>query len=54
MGGHKITDQQGIHFLTFTTVGWVDVFTRKAYRDIIIDSLKYCIEEKGLVLPRWP
>lgn len=50
MGGYKITDQQGIHFLTFTTVGWVDVFTRKAYKDIVIDSLKYCIEEKGLVL----
>src|SRR5215203_5105062 len=26
------------------------VFTRKEYKDILIDSIKYCQEEKGLVL----
>ncbi|MBN1187182.1 MAG: hypothetical protein JXB49_33195 [Bacteroidales bacterium] len=25
----------------------IDIFTRKVYRDIIIDSLKYCQKEKG-------
>lgn len=30
------------YFLTFTVVGWIDVFTRKNYCDIIIDSLEYC------------
>ncbi|MEZ4983563.1 MAG: transposase [Saprospiraceae bacterium] len=50
MGGHKITSQQGLHFLTFTVVGWVDVFTHRAYRDIVIDSLKYCVAEKELNL----
>jgi len=29
-------------------VDWVDVFTRKLYRDIVIDSLNYCIREKQL------
>ncbi|MCP4177065.1 MAG: transposase, partial [bacterium] len=29
-------------------VFWIDVFTRKRYRDYIIDSLKYCQDEKGL------
>ena len=37
-------------FLTFATVGWVDVFTRKIYKDILIDSLAYCQKEKGLEL----
>ncbi len=27
---------------------WADIFTRKIYRDIVINSLKYCQENKGL------
>ncbi len=50
MHGHKIINQNGLHFLTPTVVGWVDVFTRRKYKDIIIDSLKYCMENKGLVI----
>lgn len=50
MGGHKIHDQKGLYFLTFTIVGWVDVFSRKAYKDIIIENLKFCIQEKELIL----
>lgn len=29
-------------------VFWIDIFTRKVYKDIIIDSLKYCQLEKNL------
>ena len=36
--------------MTFTVVGWIDVFSRQAYRDIVIDSLKYCQQHKGLHL----
>jgi len=36
------------YFVTLTTVGWIDVFTRKDYAEIIIESLKYCQKEKGL------
>ena len=46
--GYKITDKDGIYFLTFQIVGWVDIFTRKSYKDIVIDSLKYCQEYKSL------
>ena len=38
------------YFLTLTVVNWIDVFTRKNHRDAVIDSLKYCQKEKGLVL----
>lgn len=50
MGGYKIINQDAAHFITCTVVGWVDVFSRKAYKDIIIESFKYCIEHKGLQL----
>ena len=47
---YRITDDTLPHFLTLTLVEWVDLFTREKYRQIIIESLKYCIAEKGLVL----
>lgn len=53
IGGYKIRDQHAIHFITFAVVEWVDVFTRKAYRDILIDSLRHCQQQKGLVLYAW-
>ena len=28
-GGYKITDQFAMYYLTFTLVGWVDLFTRR-------------------------
>ncbi|MEM8523067.1 MAG: transposase [Bacteroidota bacterium] len=50
MHGHKITNQNNLHFLTLTTVGWIDVFTRSEYRDIVIDSFCFCQHKKGLKL----
>ena len=46
--GYKISEDEGLYYLTFQVVGWVDIFSRKAYRDVAIDSLKYCQENKGL------
>ena len=50
MHGHKIINQNATHYLTFTVVGWIDVFTRDDYRKIIIDSLIFCQKEKGLCI----
>ncbi len=52
-GGYTITDQGAMYFVSFAVVGWVDVFTRKEYRDVVIESLKFCQEKKGLVLYGW-
>jgi len=35
------------------TPQWIDVFTRKIYRDIVLDSLKHCQSEKGLLIHCW-
>jgi putative transposase len=45
---YKIRDQNKPHFISFATVNWIDVFTRRVYKDVIIESLKYCIAHKGL------
>ncbi len=49
-GGYIISDQYETHFLTLTIVGWVDLFSRKECRDIIIESFKYCQVNKGLII----
>src|ERR1700722_3416266 len=41
------------YFLTLTVVDWVDIFTRPVYKNIITDSLGYCIRDKGLQLNAW-
>jgi REP element-mobilizing transposase RayT len=47
---YKISEQDAAYFLTFQIVGWVDIFTRKIYKDIVIESLLYCQQQKGLLL----
>jgi len=45
-----IRDQHAVHFLTFTVVEWIDVFTRHNYKMVIADALEYCRVHKGLKL----
>ncbi|MEZ5003793.1 MAG: transposase [Chitinophagales bacterium] len=47
---YKIRDQGFPHFVTFTTVNWIDIFTRNCYKECLIESLKYCQANKGLIL----
>lgn len=49
-GGYKIRDQKKPHFLTFTVVGWIDVFSRKCYRDLLLENLRYCVLNKGMII----
>ncbi len=50
---YKFDNPDGVYFTTSAVVEWVDVFTRSVYSDIVIESLKYCIDKKGLVLHAW-
>jgi hypothetical protein len=44
----KIRDQEAVHFVTFTIIHWLDVFIRAEYRDIFLDSIRYCQRTKDL------
>ena len=50
---YKFRDPEGMCFVTMTTVGWVDLFTRKELKQVMIDSLRHCQKEKGLVIHAW-
>ena len=46
--GYQINDQEGLYYLTFQVVDWIDVFTGQVYLDIIIESLNNAINNKSL------
>ncbi|CAM4089313.1 REP-associated tyrosine transposase [Gillisia limnaea] len=48
--GYTIKDQTKAHFITATVVDWIDIFSRQIYRDCLINSLSYCIKNKGMIL----
>lgn len=50
---YKISDPEGIYFCTFATIGWIDLFTRPIYKEIVIENLRYCQQQKGLRLFAW-
>jgi REP element-mobilizing transposase RayT len=45
---YKATSTEEAYFITITTVGWVDVFTRLNQKYVVINALQHCQENKGL------
>jgi len=50
---YKVYDNYQPHFITSTVVNWMDALSRPIYKDILINSLQFCIQEKGLQLHAW-
>ena len=44
---YKIRDQHGLNYVTCSICGWVDLFSRAIYRDVVLDSWRYCAQPKG-------
>jgi ABC-type spermidine/putrescine transport system permease subunit I len=45
---YTIKNQRGQYFITFTVHHWADVFTRREYIKILLDSIRFCQLTKGL------
>ena len=50
---YKFLNKEGLYFVSFATVNWIDVFTRPIYNEIIIDSLLWCTNNIGMELYCW-
>ncbi len=50
---YKFHNPEGVYFISFAVVGWLDVFTRNEYKNILIDSLHFCQKEKGMEIFAW-
>ncbi|RZK55444.1 MAG: transposase [Pedobacter sp.] len=50
---YKFHNKEGLYFVSFATVYWIDVFTRPLYSDILVDSLIYCQNNLGMEIYCW-
>lgn len=46
-------NKEGLYFVSFATVYWLDVFVRDIYFDLVVRSLDYCRKEKGMEIYAW-
>ena len=50
---YKFKDPDRLYFISFATVYWIDVFIRNTYKEILLESWKFCQKEKGLDIYAW-
>ena len=50
---YKFHNLDGTYFVSFAVQGWVDALTRSEYKDILIENLAYCQQNKGLGIFAW-
>lgn len=50
---YKFHDQQKPYFVSFAVFNWIDLFIRNEYKEILLDSLKFCQSNKGLEVYAW-
>jgi REP element-mobilizing transposase RayT len=48
MSENKRTSPDEVYFITLTIVGWINLFTRSCYKNILIKNLEYFRREKKL------
>ncbi|WP_181307567.1 transposase [Rufibacter sp. XAAS-G3-1] len=44
---------EGMYFVTFSVVFWLDVFIRARYKEMVVKSLWFCCQHKGLQVHAW-
>ena len=50
---YKFKENDKLYFISLAVIEWIDLFIRKEYKDVVVNSLKYCIEKKNLELYAW-
>ncbi|WP_225986474.1 transposase [Rufibacter sp. LB8] len=50
---YHMHNPEGMYFVTCTVVFWLDVFIRAKYKEVFVESLKFCCQHKGLQVHAW-
>ncbi len=50
---YKFGDKDKLYFINYAVVNWIDVFIRNEYREILLESWRFCQKEKGLEIYGW-
>ncbi|WP_317044915.1 hypothetical protein [Chryseobacterium sp. 52] len=43
---YKFHNPEGLYSISFAIVGWLDVFIRNEYKEILLESLRFCQKSK--------
>ncbi|PVV49402.1 transposase [Chryseobacterium sp. HMWF035] len=44
----KFYNPEGLYFISFAVLGWLDVFIRNEYKEIFLESLRFCQKNIGV------
>jgi REP element-mobilizing transposase RayT len=50
---YKFNTPEGLYFVSFAVINWIDVFTRNEYKDIFLDSLRFTMEKGNIRVFAW-
>ena len=50
---YKFYNPEGLYFVSFAVVEWLDVFKQNMYKDILVESLSFCQQSKGMEIVAW-
>ncbi|MBC8054716.1 MAG: transposase [Sphingobacteriaceae bacterium] len=50
---YKFYNKEGLYFVSFATINWIDVFVRDEYFMALVGSLAWCRKEKGMEIYSW-
>src|SRR5476651_2102105 len=50
---YKFHNPEGLYFVSFATVFWIDVFVRRMYFDCLVENLNHSVDEKGMEIYAW-
>ena len=50
---YKFHNPDGLYFVSFAVVNWLDVFTRNEYKNILLESLAFCQQNKEMEIVSW-
>lgn len=39
---YKFRNPEGLYFISFEVVGWLDVFVRNGYKGLFLESVRFC------------
>jgi hypothetical protein len=45
---YKFHSPKGLYFISFAVVGWLAVFTRNEFKELVIESLEFCQKKQGI------
>lgn len=50
---YRFHNPDGLYFVSFAIVYWLDVFINDEYKNILLDSISFCQKEKGMEVIAW-